>query len=298
MAFDPERDRAAARDRREPPVRVQHDAHRDQAQRLSAPLRLRLHRAVRARTSRATSSRRRSPGPQARRTSFDFSRYSVPVKWIFRLAAAVLALALLCVGAAYGYLRLSLPKVAGEIRLAGLGAPVEVLRDRYGIPHISAQTLEDASLRAGLRARAGPALADGDEPAHRRRAPGGDPRPGRRWKPTASCARSACAARPRPTCAQLDAETRRLLEPSRRRQRVPRRPARCCRPNSGSPALAPEPWSRLDSVAWIEDDGLGPRRQLAQRAAAHAALARRCRSRASTSSCRPIRAKRRRRSPT
>ena len=47
------------------------------------------------------------------------------------------------------YLRQSLPRVEGEVRLAGLGAPVEVLRDRYGIPHIFAASLEDASFALG-----------------------------------------------------------------------------------------------------------------------------------------------------
>jgi len=51
---------------------------------------------------------------------------------------------------AFLYLRQSLPKTEGEIRLAGLAAPVEVLRDRYGIPHIFAASLEDASFALGF----------------------------------------------------------------------------------------------------------------------------------------------------
>lgn len=49
----------------------------------------------------------------------------------------------------YLYLRQSLPQTEGEIRLPALGAAVEVMRDRYGIPHIFAASLEDASFALG-----------------------------------------------------------------------------------------------------------------------------------------------------
>ena len=62
--------------------------------------------------------------------------------WLTVLLAALLA-------AAYLYLRQSLPKTEGEIRLAGLSAPVDILRDRYGIPHIFAATLADATFAQG-----------------------------------------------------------------------------------------------------------------------------------------------------
>jgi penicillin amidase len=66
-----------------------------------------------------------------------------------RVAAAALGAALLAVLGSYLYLRQSLPQVEGEARAAGLKAPVEVLRDRYGIPHIFAASLEDASFALG-----------------------------------------------------------------------------------------------------------------------------------------------------
>jgi penicillin amidase len=50
----------------------------------------------------------------------------------------------------YVYLRQSLPQTKGEIRLAGLGANAEILRDRYGIPHIFAASAEDASFALGF----------------------------------------------------------------------------------------------------------------------------------------------------
>ena len=69
-----------------------------------------------------------------------FLRFSA---WLTALLAALLA-------GAFLYLRQSLPKTEGEIRLAGLGSRVEVLRDRYGIPHIFAASLADASFALGF----------------------------------------------------------------------------------------------------------------------------------------------------
>lgn len=66
---------------------------------------------------------------------------------IFAWLGAILVL--LPIGA-YVYLRQSLPQTEGEIRLAGLSGPVEVLRDGYGIPHIFAGSLEDAQFALGF----------------------------------------------------------------------------------------------------------------------------------------------------
>jgi penicillin amidase len=52
--------------------------------------------------------------------------------------------------AAYFYLRLSLPQVTGDIEVAGLEAPVEVLRDAHGIPHIFARSEGDAQFALGF----------------------------------------------------------------------------------------------------------------------------------------------------
>src|SRR6185503_2856314 len=200
---------------------------------------------------RMTWSRRRSPGPQARHTSFDFSRYSVPVKWIFRLAAAVLVLALLCVAAAYAYLRLSLPKVEGEIKLAGLSAPIEVQRDRYGIPHISAQTLEDAvyglgfvhaqdrlwqmemnrRIAAGRMAEIlGPGALETD-----------------RFLRTLGVHRAAQA-----NLRQLDPETRRLLDAYAAGVNAFLATGPVLPIEFWLTGARPEPWTPLDSAAWIK----------------------------------------------
>jgi penicillin amidase len=52
---------------------------------------------------------------------------------------------------AFGYLlRRPLPQVEGEIRLKGLSAPIEIVRDRWGIPHISARDPLDAYFGQGF----------------------------------------------------------------------------------------------------------------------------------------------------
>jgi penicillin amidase len=46
-------------------------------------------------------------------------------------------------------LRLAVPKLDGTEHLDGISAPVEILRDRWGVPHIYARTLADASFAQG-----------------------------------------------------------------------------------------------------------------------------------------------------
>jgi penicillin amidase len=69
---------------------------------------------------------------------------------IFRGLLVVLVLAALCFAGGYLYLYQSLPKVEGEIPTEGLSAPVEILRDRSGIPHIFAQSEQDAQFALGF----------------------------------------------------------------------------------------------------------------------------------------------------
>src|SRR5262245_17590433 len=66
-----------------------------------------------------------------------------------RFLGLVGLLAVAGVIAAYVYLRQSLPKLEGEVPLAGLAAPADILRDRYGIPHIFARDAADASFALG-----------------------------------------------------------------------------------------------------------------------------------------------------
>lgn len=74
-------------------------------------------------------------------------------RWLRRIGLGFLALvllaALLIVGGLY-WLRGSLPQTEGEIRLDGLRAPVEILRDADGVPTIRAGSLEDAAFALGF----------------------------------------------------------------------------------------------------------------------------------------------------
>jgi penicillin amidase len=48
------------------------------------------------------------------------------------------------------HLRRSLPQTEGEVRLTGGEAPVEILRDANGIPHLYARSIADASFALGF----------------------------------------------------------------------------------------------------------------------------------------------------
>ena len=72
------------------------------------------------------------------------------LKWLRRAVLAVVVL--VTAGAASGYLWLrgSLPQIDGERAAYGLDAPVEVVRDRNGVPHILARSEEDALFALGF----------------------------------------------------------------------------------------------------------------------------------------------------
>ena len=73
--------------------------------------------------------------------------------WRKRLAfliLAFLALVLLTVFSGYLYLRQSLPQTEGRLRIDGLNNPVEIVRDRYAVPHIYAQSWNDAHFALGF----------------------------------------------------------------------------------------------------------------------------------------------------
>lgn len=69
---------------------------------------------------------------------------------ILLAVAAVCAALLVAIAACYLYLRQSLPAHSGEIKLTGLGAQAEVVRDAHAIPHIYAASWDDAWFALGF----------------------------------------------------------------------------------------------------------------------------------------------------
>jgi acyl-homoserine lactone acylase PvdQ len=67
-----------------------------------------------------------------------------------RILTVVVVFLLLIAAGGFFHLRRSLPQVEGEITLAGLEAPVEILRDPHGVPHIFARSMSDASFALGF----------------------------------------------------------------------------------------------------------------------------------------------------
>ena len=63
---------------------------------------------------------------------------------------AILGLAAVAAAGTFIWLRGSLPEIDGELTLAGLAAPVEVIRDEHGVPHIMAGSEEDALFALGF----------------------------------------------------------------------------------------------------------------------------------------------------
>lgn len=71
-----------------------------------------------------------------------------------RILFATVVFLLVAAGSGWWWARASLPALDGQLALPGLGAPVEVLIDGYGVPTAYARDVEDAWLAAGaLHAR-------------------------------------------------------------------------------------------------------------------------------------------------
>lgn len=72
------------------------------------------------------------------------------IKWISRGIIA-LSILILVVGAlGYAFLTRTVQPYSGEIDIAGLSAPVSIVRDREGVPHIEAKTRNDALAALGF----------------------------------------------------------------------------------------------------------------------------------------------------
>ena len=72
------------------------------------------------------------------------------MRWLVRGIIALVILIVLIVGGGYVWLRGSLPETDGRIAVAGLSGPVEIVRDRYNIPHIFARSAIDAQFGLGF----------------------------------------------------------------------------------------------------------------------------------------------------
>lgn len=71
-------------------------------------------------------------------------------KWILRIAAAIVVVGAAGAVAGFLWLRTSLPQQDGAISLQGLNGPVQIVRDRHGIPFIHAQSEHDAYFALGF----------------------------------------------------------------------------------------------------------------------------------------------------
>ena len=72
------------------------------------------------------------------------------MKTLLRILIFLVVAAGLLAAGSYWTLRRSLPQTEGVLRVAGLDAPVEILRDAYGIPHIYARSADDAYFALGF----------------------------------------------------------------------------------------------------------------------------------------------------
>jgi penicillin amidase len=168
-----------------------------------------------------------------------------------RLFAYAALLVVVLLAGAWLYLRQSLPQTQGEVRLAGLAAPVEVMRDRYGIPHIFAASLEDASFALGY-AHAQDRLWQME--MSRRIAAGrlaeilgAGALETDRFLRTLGVRRAAEA-----NLRQLDAVTRKLLDAYAAGVNAFLATDPVLPPEFWLTGARPEPWSPVDSVGWVK----------------------------------------------
>jgi len=71
------------------------------------------------------------------------------MKRLLTISVFLFLIALILAGGTALLIRRSFPQTSGEVNLPGLNAPVEVLRDASGIPHIYAQDEHDLFMAQG-----------------------------------------------------------------------------------------------------------------------------------------------------
>ncbi len=72
------------------------------------------------------------------------------MKTALRVLSMLILAILLSIAAGYAWLRQSLPQLDGTVTVYGLKAPVDIVRDRYGVPHIYARSAADAYFALGF----------------------------------------------------------------------------------------------------------------------------------------------------
>ena len=72
------------------------------------------------------------------------------LKWLGIGLAGLIAVAGVGAGLGYVLLRNTVAPASGRLAVAGLSAPVEVVRDREGVPHIFAKTIDDLYTALGF----------------------------------------------------------------------------------------------------------------------------------------------------
>ena len=173
------------------------------------------------------------------------------MKSLLRLLVALFVLCGVVLGGAYLYARQSLPQTEGQIRLAGLSASVEIVRDAYGVPHIYAASRDEAYFALGfahaqdrlwqmemsrrigagrLAEILGPAALDTD-----------------RFLRTLGVRRAAQASLER-----LNEETRRTLDAYAAGVNAFLATDPVLPPEFLILRVRPEPWASVDSVAWTK----------------------------------------------
>lgn len=72
------------------------------------------------------------------------------MRWLVRVLIVVLGLIVIGAGGTYVWLLSSLPQLDGQLAVPNLEAPVDIVRDRHGIPHIYAESERDAYFALGF----------------------------------------------------------------------------------------------------------------------------------------------------
>ncbi|HZG89300.1 MAG TPA: penicillin acylase family protein [Pseudonocardia sp.] len=78
-----------------------------------------------------------------------FARLPRPWRWAARVLTGLLVLALVAAGVVVWQVRASFPQTGGTLQVAGLRGGVEVRRDGFGVPHVYADTSADLFLAQG-----------------------------------------------------------------------------------------------------------------------------------------------------